>query len=285
MKKFIVFLIGLFAAQSSLLAQEKSLLWKVSMKGQPDSYLFGTIHAICQSDYLEMELLDQALERSQQLILEVDMNNPQAVANMQSKMILQGDTTLRHWIPNDDDYFFIAEACARYGIAIEEFMRFKPMMLISILSMKSFQCENLASYENNLTQMAQKVDKPVLGLESASYQLNLFDALSSEDIVRMIKATLEEIKVAEQTSAMTQLYRNQDIQGLYEMVAQSAEMKNHQDLFLTKRNQNWAKALPELMNQTSSLIAVGAGHLGGPQGLIALLKSKGYQVVPVKNFP
>jgi uncharacterized protein YbaP (TraB family) len=101
----------------------------------------------------------------------------------------------------------------------------------------------------------------------------------------MIKATLEEIKVAEQTSAMTQLYRNQDIQGLYEMVAQSAEMKDHQDLFLTKRNQNWVKALPELMNQTSSLIAVGAGHLGGPQGLIALLKSKGYQVVPVKNFP
>jgi uncharacterized protein YbaP (TraB family) len=101
----------------------------------------------------------------------------------------------------------------------------------------------------------------------------------------MIKATLEEIKVAEQTSAMTQLYRNQDIQGLYEMVAQSAEMKDHQDLFLTKRNQNWVKALPELMHQTSSLIAVGAGHLGGPQGLIALLKSKGYQVVPVKNFP
>lgn len=285
MKKFIVFLIGLFATQSSLFAQQKSLLWKVSMKGQPDSYLFGTIHAICQEDYLEMELLYEALERSQQLILEVDMNDPQAIAEMQSKMVLRGDTTLRLWIPNDDDYFFIADECTRQGITLEEFMRFKPMMLISMLSMKSFQCENIASYENNLTQLAQKTDKPILGLESASYQLNLFDALSSEDIVRMIKATLEEIKAAEQTSAMTQLYRNQDIQGLYEMVSQSAEMKDHQDLFLTKRNQNWVKALPELINRTSSLIAVGAGHLAGPQGLIVLLKSKGYQVEPVKSFP
>ena len=48
------------------------------------------------------------------------------------------------------------------------------------------------------------------------------------------------------------------------------------------RNDNWMKQMPEIMKQKSTLFAVGAGHLPGERGVLALLRKAGYTVEGVK---
>jgi len=52
------------------------------------------------------------------------------------------------------------------------------------------------------------------------------------------------------------------------------------DRLVYGRNRNWVNKLQEIMPQQSLLVAVGAGHLLGEQGLITLLRNAGYTVEP-----
>lgn len=282
MKKILFLILSLLAGSVQAQQKANSLLWKISREGMPDSYLFGTMHAMCKADYQEPEKLEELFAQCNQLILEADLSDANAMAEMMGLMELKGDTTLRWYIPNDDDYLEIKAGCESFGIDLNEYMRLKPMLLISTLSMKNFTCEDLQSFETNLMRLAREEKKSLVGLESASFQLKLFDELGQEDIVAMIKSALEELKNKDQQDEMIRLYKNRDVEGLYDMISRSSEMKDHKDLFLHQRNKNWMTLLPNMMQEASSFIAVGAGHLGGPQGLIALLRAKGFRVEAVR---
>ena len=60
-------------------------------------------------------------------------------------------------------------------------------------------------------------------------------------------------------------------------------MNDHQDVLLNNRNKNWVIQLKKIMLQEPVFIAVGAGHLVGEKGLLALLKKEGYTLRPLKN--
>ena len=282
MKKILFLILSLLAGSVQAQQKANSLLWKISREGMPDSYLFGTMHAMCKADYQEPEKLEELFAQCNQLILEADLSDANAMAEMMGLMELKGDTTLRWYIPNDDDYLEIKAGCESFGIDLNEYMRLKPMLLISTLSMKNFTCEDIQSFETNLMRLAREEKKSLVGLESASFQLKLFDELGQEDIVAMIKSALEELRNKDQQDEMIRLYKNRDVEGLYDMISRSSEMKDHKDLFLHQRNKNWMTLLPNMMQEASSFIAVGAGHLGGPQGLIALLRAKGFRVEAVR---
>jgi uncharacterized protein YbaP (TraB family) len=57
----------------------------------------------------------------------------------------------------------------------------------------------------------------------------------------------------------------------------------YQDLLLNNRNHNWVEKLKTIMPKSSVVVAVGAGHLPGEQGVINLLRKAGYTVTPVEN--
>ena len=50
---------------------------------------------------------------------------------------------------------------------------------------------------------------------------------------------------------------------------------------IIRAGENPAEALPGIMQQKSTFVAVGALHLPGPRGLLQLLRDKGYTVTPV----
>lgn len=58
-----------------------------------------------------------------------------------------------------------------------------------------------------------------------------------------------------------------------------ADAKTFQDIMVTSRNKAWVPVLLPILQKGRAVIVVGAAHLGGPQGLIALLRAAGYQVV------
>ena len=84
---------------------------------------------------------------------------------------------------------------------------------------------------------------------------------------------------------MAEAFKNEDLKQLDKLIKDPKFMNKRQEkLVLTDRNRNWAEKMPEIMKKQSSFFAVGSGHLWGDNGLINLLKSKGYTVKPVSNL-
>ena len=83
---------------------------------------------------------------------------------------------------------------------------------------------------------------------------------------------------------MVNVYKSQRIDEIEKMFSKSEfGMEENQDLLLNDRNKNWVGQLKLIMKKESVLIAVGAGHLVGEKGLIALLKKEGYNLRPLRN--
>ncbi len=259
----------------------KSLLWKISGKGlTKPSYIFGTMHAICADDYFFTDKMKSAFEECNQLILEVNLDDPSMTNQYQHQMMLPEGKTLHTYFSNEEEYkIFSARLKEVADIDIELFSHFKPLVLISALSMKGFACEQTSSYEMNLIESAKKNDMTILGLETADSQFEIFDKMKNEEIKRMLTEALQEDSTDTATeAAMIALYKQQDLESLYTLVGSSNEMQDHQDELLTNRNKTWVKNLPALLTSKNSFVAVGAAHLPGETGVLHLLKQAGYTV-------
>jgi uncharacterized protein YbaP (TraB family) len=77
---------------------------------------------------------------------------------------------------------------------------------------------------------------------------------------------------------MSDIYLSQDLDSLYQLMADSPEMMGSLDLLLNRRNRNWIPIMEAAMKKSSTFFAVGAGHLGGSQGVLELMRKQGYQV-------
>jgi uncharacterized protein YbaP (TraB family) len=104
---------------------------------------------------------------------------------------------------------------------------------------------------------------------------------------------LYEAIIAEKTGGaasfaeMVDLYKAQDIEAMVSMMSDEAGaaggLAGYEDILLHQRNASWIAPMQELMDEGPVFFAVGAGHLGGPRGVIALLRTAGYTVEAVKD--
>jgi uncharacterized protein YbaP (TraB family) len=260
-----------------------SLLWKISGKGlEKPTYLFGTIHAICSDDYFFTTPMQSALKSSQQLIMEIDISNPAIQAQMTESMRLQDGKLLRDYFDNNDEFAQFAQVVKEtVEVDVTLFDNFKPFVLMSALAMKSFTCSNTSSYEMILAEKAKERNVPIIGLENVLSQAAIFDNMKKEEIKALLMASFQDREEdKKQQEEMIQLYKKQNINGLYNLILQSKEMKGHEDKLLIQRNENWVTQFAKLLVGKSSFIAVGAGHLAGEKGLIQLLRKAGYTVEP-----
>ncbi len=84
---------------------------------------------------------------------------------------------------------------------------------------------------------------------------------------------------------MVEVYRQQDLERMDSLMHKSDPgMDEYMDILLYGRNRHWVEQMPEIMKGKSILFAVGAGHLPGEQGVINLLRKRGYKVTPMKNI-
>jgi uncharacterized protein YbaP (TraB family) len=80
------------------------------------------------------------------------------------------------------------------------------------------------------------------------------------------------------------LYLKEDLEGLGAMMLQeTAQYPEFNELLLLARNRSWIAPMSSQMQKESTFFAVGAGHLGGPEGVVALLKAQGYTLTPIQK--
>lgn len=262
-----------------------SLLWRISGNDlQGASYVFGTMHAICPEDYFFTPAMQQAFQSARRLVLEVDLDEPVLTDGFSETMMLPKGRSFSDYFESVSEYDRFARVLAeKKSIDLEMFKQFKPFVLMSALAMKSLTCETASSYEMNLTKMSRERDMPVSGLETAAFQMGIFDQMDAPFIRNLLWESVSDDSSGTGTEKqMLELYKKQDLDGLYALVKNSGEFKGHEKEFLTERNKAWIATLPNWMKEGACFIAVGAAHLPGEYGVLNLLRKAGYTVEAVK---
>ncbi len=267
-----------------------TLLWKISGNGlEKPSFLFGTIHMLCEEDAVLGTNLKKVISDCDEVYLEVDMDNLFEMMGAMGKMKMNGDTTLRDLLSLEDyekvkAYFENKDAMLPFSML----EKFKPILAVSTLDQKSLPCENTAMMEQVIMGEAKAHNKKIKGLETMAYQAGVLDSipykLQAEQLLSYINNAGKEEEENKQMQQMFKAYKDQDLQQLEKlMVETDAGMAGFTDILLYHRNQNWVKKLQKLLPASSLLIAVGAGHLPGEKGVINLLRKEGYEVTPIEN--
>lgn len=258
----------------------KSLLWQISGKGlEKPSYVFGTIHMICQDDYIMTETIQNTLKNVDAFYAEIDFSNPENMAVLQQSMM--SETPLSQRL-NNEQYQKLQQLLKEVvDLDITQFEHLTDAAIVSMVTFKSFPCTDFKMYEMELLQTAAAAEKKMGGLETAAEQMEI---LGKSLGINAVFEMLNDLKKDgfKSTKEMVALYTNQDVQGLYDYMKKSSYMTDEvYNEMLTKRNHNWINEMPELMKNQSVFFAVGAAHLSGNNGVLKLLKDNGYTVKPV----
>jgi|KBSMisStaDraftv2_1062788.scaffolds.fasta_scaffold03855_5 uncharacterized protein YbaP (TraB family) len=298
MKTFTKFLLPLFAlsiitanadAQVNKKPLEKSLLWEVSGNGlTKPSYLYGTIHMICKDDASLGDSLISAIQRSDRVYFEVDMDNLMEMLSAIKDFKMRNDTTLADLL-SKEDYEKVKEYMESKGglLPFSQLETYKPMLASSLLMESGIGCDEPVAMEQLILEEAKKNKKRVDGLETMSYQASIFDSipykLQAEQLLKYVNDSGSKSEADKQFEEMIEAYKTQDIEKLGEYVKKDdGGLGNYEDILIYNRNRNWVEKLKKLMPEKSLTIAVGAGHLAGEKGVIKLLRKAGYTVRPVK---
>lgn len=271
-------------AQDNKADNSKSLLWKITGKKiKKPSYLLGTIHMVCQDDYLWTPAMEASLKKANEVCFEMDMDDPNMMMTVATGMIDASGKTLKDYFTTEQYAVIDKYVTDSLGMNIELFQQMKPIALQTLFATSAATCANTISYESKIMEKAHQQKKEVTGLEEAAEQLALLDSLPTDSIVADIIETVTQGKEQKDEYAkLLAAYKHQDLSALYSLINESGE--NGMDLrkFLTNRNEKWIVRMEERMEQKSIFFAVGAGHLWGEKGVIQLLKNEGYEVMPIK---
>jgi hypothetical protein len=146
-------------------------------------------------------------------------------------------------------------------------------------------CDTKNGIDVRIMEYAAEVKKDTKGLETVAFQASLFDSIPYREQARELVRTIDSIgKYEKVLKDMVAVYNTQDIEKLHALAThEEAGISAYTDLLLYKRNKNWVSQFTEIAKEKPTLFAVGAGHLGGEDGVINLLKQKGYTLRPLEN--
>ena len=254
MKK-ILFIFALVASVLYSHAQEleNSLLWKITGNGlEKPSYLFGTIHLTC--DATLSDKVKRALDNTAQLVLEVDMDDPQLQAKTMRGMRMKDGHTLKDFLNNsqlaDIDSLFLKNL----GMSSKMFQAVKPMMLNSMLIPTMMDCP-VQSFEAELVKVSKTQNEEVKGLETIEYQLKMFDLIPYEDQAKELAKSAKD-NLAKSKADITKLvaiYNQEKITEMFEMMHEDKEsmMIKYKEQMFDTRNKNWIPVMQKMIRRFS----------------------------------
>lgn len=274
-----------FASCLLMNSAHASLLWKISGNDlEQPSYLFGTIHVICGSQFYMDERIESAVREADALMLEIDMTSPQTMIRLQQLMVNPQGAYLQEHLSEEqlatvDEYFV-----ENFGAGVAQLGVLKPMALNSMVLVAGLPCDDVKSYEVVLEEMASAQDMPVMELESVEFQMSIFDDIPLAEQVEWLWDMIEdEAETQAQMAAMVDAYLSEDLDRLLTFMKEDPQFEDHFEVLLDDRNVNWVAPIREQIHAQSTFIAVGAGHLPGDMGVIELLREAGYEVEAVSR--
>ena len=281
------FVVGILMSISCSQAQdlENSLLWEISGKDldQP-SYLYGTIHITCDDGNVLTAAAKNALSQTEQLVLELDMDDPALMTSMQKLSMNEGMQNFSSNMNEEDKALVDAFFKERFGAGLAQLGIMKPFVLMSMLYPTYLDCEKQTAVEMALVQAAAADEKEVIGLETVEEQMAVMGSISTEEQIEMLVKTVKEFDTYKADfGKLMAKYKAQDIVALQAAFKDYPEYAKYEDEFLGNRNKNWIADIEKIITEKPSFIGVGAAHLASEDGVINLLREAGYKVKPINT--
>ena len=265
---------------------DNTLLWEISGKGlAKSSYLFGSFHLLCKDDIHFSAQLLKAIKSSAELYLELDLDDPATLLGGMMLLNMNDGKQLKDLYSAKDykkleDFF---RDSLRSSLTL--FQSMKPAFLESMLYPKLMPCKTISGVEEELMVEAKKDKKEIQGLETMAFQASVFDSIPYAEQAKELLKTIDSLSSYKKFfDTMIIVYKSQRLNEIEKLFSKSEfGMEENQDMLLNNRNKNWVKQLNVIMKKEPVFVAVGAGHLVGEQGLIALLRKEGYVLRPIEN--
>lgn len=252
--------------------------------GETEGWLFGTIHALPDGTKWRTGTLDEVTDRARVLVVEVGSLGPDSGVAGIFTHLAQGPqrSYLRDRV-EADRHELLAELVEASGMDERQFYHLDTWAAALVLA-RSY---GTGDPENGTDRalLADFASRQVIELEGAVRQFALFDRLPEADQRDLLKAVIDDSRAGEaERVARIAAWRSGDMAALERETRRGlladAELRK---VLLVDRNRAWADRLGELAPaQPPMLVAVGAAHLPGEDGLIALLERRGYTVTRIQ---
>ena len=259
---------------------DQGLLFRIQTESGSVSYLFGTIHSEDPRVTALPKQVRSAFEDSERLALEVDMN-PLAILASVSAMLLDEGQELGDLV-GDDLYARCQQAAADAGIPEVALKRYKPWAVAVLLSLPPVETGDFLDIL--LYKSAAAEGKQVVGLETVEEQIGAFDGLPLADQIVLLEDALDNLeRLPMLFDALIEAYLRRDLAALEKLGTENFQgdpgvTQRFQESAIFSRNRRMVERLEPYLEDGDIFAAVGALHLPGSQGMLNLLRQRGYLV-------
>lgn len=273
-------------AESGLPTRANPALWRVH-NGTSTVYLFGSLHILPPGYHWTTPEIESAMSASDLFIFEVPVDEAALMDEKQfiiENGILPSRQTLRGLLSANEFQTYSA-VLRRAGLKPEQFERYRPWLaavMVGLAYLHRDQLVTLKGADDDLINYARDHGRKSLYLEGIRDQMALLTAGEESGHLKALKtliATLPQARTQErdllQTWASGEAKRfTALLEGYFK------DRPEAKDFLIDRRNRNWLDTLKQSLERQNgtTMITVGAAHIGGGNGLIALLCGEGYEV-------
>jgi uncharacterized protein len=266
-------------ADAATIPYAQGLLFEIEGEQITSSYIFGTMH-VADPDIVNLpKEVNDAFARSQSFVMEALFDEKSVAELMHSMVIEQGPTLDRSLTPQMFDT--LASLLERYDLSRPVAARLQPWAAFQTLSMPPQK--GGTPLDLVLMRRAQTARLPVQGLETLQEQTKVMSEMSRADQLSMLKEVICHYPIFQrETVEAKAAYRDRQLGRLLTMTTQHVHegdpTQRLLDRLLWTRNVHMADRLAPLLTKGNVFIAIGALHLVGERGVLALLSTRGYRV-------
>lgn len=259
---------------------DHGLLFQVKKAGHPESHVFGTIHVGDPRVLALPKPVTEAFEKSRGLVIEV-MLDEGGLAAFSTHMLLEPGKTLPIEI-GQPLFERAAPLLERYAIPRDAALRLRPWVVFTTLNLPP--PTDLVALDLALMHKAQESGKAVQGLESVEEQAAALGGLPLNDQIALLNDTVCHYDAIQlEVARLLRAYLDRDLGTLMALAERyqaggQDRYSRLMDSLLWKRNRLMVERMAPWLAEGSSFIAIGALHLAGERGVLALLEGLGYRV-------
>ena len=275
----------LLVALSALPAKqpEKHMLFRVRGPNGACVFLLGSVHLLSAEAGKLPPAVDSAFERAKTVAFETSFDSLQLRAmEMMTRARYQNGATLRSSL-SPAGAARLDTVLKSYGLTVEQVNGFKPWfvsMLLMQTVMQRAHFEAKYGVDMQLNARAHTANKSIVGLESVEMQLGMFDSLSPAEQESMVLKSNGPDSSSRVLMKIKDAWTTGDVAALDALLNEG--LKDVPTIFaklVSDRNAAWIPKIEQMVKTgDDALIVVGAGHLVGKNGVVEMLRAKGYKV-------
>lgn len=259
-------------------------LWEVTGPGGEQGWLFGTIHALPGPVAWRSKKIERALAESDRLVLEIDnADDPAALAKVFARLSrTPGQLPVEQRVPaaSRPQLERLLEKSGLSGQRFDDVETWAVAITLSQAAAKDMD----SRHGIDRAIMHAVPDKPIVELEGAETQLRIFDSLPEKEQADLLAGVVRDAGDGAMQGRLSTAWESGD------MAAIEAETKSGlltdpelRAALLVDRNAQWADKLAAMLKSGARpVVAVGAAHMAGPDGLPALLAARGFTVTRIQ---